>query len=206
MKKSFFIIAAGLFSSVSIAQNVSVGFKTGLNLSSISYNDGGEKDNSSFRPALHAGIVLDLSLSENLSLQPNLLLSGRGGIFKDDDVKTFCTFNSIEIPINIIYKTVGNEKGRFFFGGGPNVGINISGKFYKSDDPNNIDDYEFGTKDEEVRRLDFGLNFLAGYELKSGIFVSTNYNIGLSNWVNLNDLTWKNNILAFSVGYFLKRR
>ena len=104
---------------------------------------------------------------------------------------------SLDLPINFLYRSNG-----FFVGGGPNIGFNLSGK-EKSDDPTEGGDIQFGSGAGEIKRIDFGLNALAGYQLKNGLFFSTNYTLGVSNWRNAAP-TWRNNILGVSIGYMLK--
>ncbi|MFN5134701.1 MAG: PorT family protein, partial [Chitinophagaceae bacterium] len=63
-----------------------------------------------------------------------------------------------------------------------------------------------GSGDGEIRRIDLGVNVLAGYELKNGLFFSANYTRGLTNWLNVSTDTWRNNLLGVSVGYFFGKK
>ena len=202
MKKAIIAVALGFISTMALAQKARVGYKSGFNLSSVSTNDDALNDELSSRIGLHLGLVFDLPLNEKLSFQPQLLYSGRGAREDHGDHKDNIRFNSLEIPLNLVYRTAGTEKGRFFFGGGPNVGYNLNGKVVASDDPDETEDFEFGSAAGQIRRMDLGLNFLAGYEMKNGFFVSANYSRGLTNWLNT-DETWRNHIFAISIGYLL---
>jgi hypothetical protein len=162
---------------------------------------------SANRQTFHGGFVFDYSLSKKLMLQPELLYSGRGGVF-GEDVKTVYRYHSIEMPLNIVYRIEVGEHGRFFLGGGPDLGFNLSGQPFQTDYPVNIIDIELGSGETDTRRVDMGLNVLAGYEFKKRWFISANDNRGLTTWFN-NSATagkWKSNVLAFSVGYFLVRK
>jgi hypothetical protein len=202
MKKAIIIMALGIFSTAAVAQKARVGYKSGLNFSDVTTNDKTENEAIGPRTAYHLGLVFDIPMNEKLSFQPQLLYSGRGAKEDHDDHKDIIRFNSLEIPLNLVYRTAGSEKGRFFFGGGPNVGYNLNGKVVASDDPDETTDFEFGSAAGQIRRMDLGLNFLAGYETSRGFFVSANYNRGLTNWLNSDD-SWRNHIFAVSIGWLL---
>jgi hypothetical protein len=201
MKKAIIAIALGILSTMALAQKARVGYKSGFNLSSVTTNDDALNDELSSRIGLHLGLVFDLPFNEKLSFQPQLLYSGRGAKEDHGDHKDIYRFNSLEIPLNLVYRTAGNEKGRFFFGGGPNVGYNLNGKKVASDDPDEEDVLDFGSAAGTYRRMDLGINLLAGYETKNGFFVSVNYNRGITVWNDADK--WRNHIFAVSVGYLL---
>ena len=90
----------------------------------------------------------------------------------------------------------------FFAGTGLNLGYNLSGKLDAHDDPTENYDFEFGS-DKNFTRADLGLNFLIGYQTKSGIFVSANSLVSLTD-IAPTAISWKNNVISLSVGYTLK--
>lgn len=188
-----------------VAQKVRVGAKAGLNLSEVRTNDKEENKEIGIRPSIHAGLVFDININKNLSFQPQVLYSGRGANEDHEDHKDIYKFNSIELPLNLLYRS-GNKSGSFFIGGGPSIGYNLSGSLEATDDPNENFDFEFGSGDGEIRRIDLGVNVLAGYELKNGLFFSANYTRGLTNWLNVSTSTWRNNNLGVSVGYFFGKK
>lgn len=201
MKKLLMLLAVVFVSAAAIAQN-KIGVKAGLNLSEARTNDAEENKELLPRTTVHFGLVGDFSLSKNLSLQPQLLFSGRGTREKHDDHKDIYAFNSLELPINLVYRTEG-KSGSFFIGGGPSIGYNLSGKTWETDKPNDKDKIEFGTQPGKFNRVDLGFNALAGYQLKNGLFFSVNYTRGITNWSNEPNVTERNNLLGVSVGYFI---
>jgi hypothetical protein len=203
MKNVIVTLLLAFISMTSMAQKARFGVKTGLNLSDVTTDDKAENKAIGVRPAFHLGLVADLALNDNLSFQPQLLYSGRGAKEDHEDHKDLFKFNSLEIPLNLVYRTAGSSNGRFFLGGGPSIGYNLGGKVVATDDPSENTDFEFGSAAGQIRRMDIGLNLLAGYELKGGFFVSANYTRGLTNWLNTSD-KWRNNVFALSVGYFFK--
>lgn len=201
MKNVIITMVLVIVSAGTMAQKGRFGVKTGLNLSDVTTNDKDENKAIGVRPAFHLGLVAEWGLGENLSFQPQLLFSGRGAKEDHEDHKDIFRFNSLEIPLNLVYKGTETGNGRFFFGGGPSIGYNLSGKVVATDDPSENTDFEFGSAAGQIRRMDLGLNLLAGYELKNGFFLSANYTRGLTNWLNTDD-KWRNNVFAVSVGYF----
>ncbi len=201
MKKVFLLFAVVMLAGSSAFAQAKIGFKAGLNLSEARTGDAEENEELIPRTSLHFGLVGDFSLSKNLSLQPQLLFSGRGSRETHEDHKDVYAFNSLELPVNLVYRSAG-KSGSFFIGGGPSLGFNLSGKVWETDEADQKTDIEFGSNAGEIRRADIGFNALAGYELTNGLFFSVNYTRGISNWVNVSGESWRNNLLGVSVGYF----
>jgi hypothetical protein len=203
MRNAIVAVSLVILSTSAMAQKTRLGIKSGLNITDVTTNDKAENEAIGPRSAFHLGLVADIALNDKLAFQPQLNYSGRGAQEDHMDHKDLFKFNSLEIPLNFVYKAAGNGHGGFFAGAGPNIGYNFNGKLEVTDDPTENTDFEFGSDAGQIRRMDLGLNFLAGYELKNGIFVSANYTRGLSNWLNA-DEKWRNNVFAVSVGYFFK--
>jgi hypothetical protein len=197
MKKLTLIALLVLPATIVCAQSPKIGFKAGLNLNHVSSNDHDLKHDLKTRPSIHLGMVADFEMSKSLSFQPQLLFSGRGAKESHGDHSDVIAFNSLELPLNFVYRK-DSAKG-IFVGMGPSLGYNLNGKIKEEGDSENI---EFGSKEGEFKRLDLGLNALLGYKFSQRYFVSTNYSLGLSNWTNTSSVTWKNNIAGISIGYF----
>lgn len=109
------------------------------------------------------------------------------------------------MPLNFVYNT--KSSGGFFIGAGPSIAYGISGmdKYTDKTDPSNSGNskIKFGSGDDEIKPLDFGLNALAGYKFPGGFLISGNYNLGLSNLQNggSDAGTIKNNYFAIKLGY-----
>lgn len=198
MKKLLFVSGLALSTLVVSAQKLTWGGKAGLNLSHISTNDADINSEKSMLPTFHVGVVADYAISNRFSIQPQLLLQGKGTKIAHEGHSDKYSFTSLDLPINFLYRSKG-----FFVGGGPNLGFNLSGKV-KSDEAGEGGDIEFGTDPGQIKRFDFGVNALAGYQWKSGLFFSANYTLGVANWSNVSGSTWRNNILGVSLGYMLK--
>lgn len=103
--------------------------------------------------------------------------------------------------MNIVYKT---QKDRgFFIGAGPSIAYGLSGKEKYSDSK-----VKFGSGDDEVKPIDFGINALAGYQFGNGFLFSLNYNLGLSNIQKGNSSemgTVKNKYFCLKIGYLFHK-
>lgn len=201
MKKLVFTALFTVSAAVAFAQAPKIGFKTGLNLNHVSTNDDELKHELAGRASVHLGLIADFELSKTWSFQPQLLFSGRGAKLAHGDHEDVFAFNSLELPLNVVYKKEASKG--FFFGFGPSFGYNLSGKIKEDHDS---EDIQFGNKEGEIKRFDVGMNALVGYQFSNRFFVSSNYALGLSNWNNTNTSTWRNNLLGISVGYFLNKK
>ena len=193
MKKLTLIALLVIPASMVYAQAPKIGFKAGLNVNHVSSND----DDLKPRTSLHFGLIADFEVSKKLSFQPQLLFSGRGAKESHGDHSDVFAFNSLELPLNFVYRK-DSAKG-VFLGMGPSFGYNLNGKIKEEGES---EDIEFGSKEGQIKRFDVGLNALVGYKFSERYFVSTNYSLGLSNWSNMSSSTWKNNIAGISIGYF----
>lgn len=143
-----------------------------------------------------------------MSFQPALNFVQKGTKLEQDDVKDIVTYNYLEVPLNFVYRTQ-KEQG-FFIGAGPSVAFGLSGKEKYSDFQNSADSkVKFGSGDDEVKSIEFGVNALAGYKFGNGFLFSANYNLGLSNIQNGSSDemgTVKNRYFAFKIGYSFNNR
>ena len=97
--KKLFIIAIGVLAAGAVhAQNVSFGVKAGGNMSNIiKTND--ENFETEFKPGFHAGLTMEIGISNTLAFAPELMFSQKG--YKADRFGGTLTqtTNWIEIPI-----------------------------------------------------------------------------------------------------------
>lgn len=226
--KSTMALGAILLVSVSLvkAQQSSAFIRGGLNLANISVTSNGSVNKANMLPSFQVGIIGDVFLAPELSLQPGLLFSGKGAKSQvvnsttgDNYTSTFNPYY-IEIPMNLVFKApLGQTK--FFAGAGPYLGIGVAGKnkidgtvlgssfhsekaiqWTSADPTSNSDGSGFGV----IKRYDYGLNATAGIEGKTAI-LSVNYGLGLaklqSGTTNGADNNNKNRVLSITVGFKL---
>lgn len=201
MKKILSVaIALCAISSLS-AQKFTYGVKGGINTNQLVLRIEDEEDDektnlSSSKIGFQVGGVAELSFSDHFAIQPNLLFTLKGGRFPTSPYKI--NLYSIELPINILYKTNG-----FFAGAGPNFGYGISSKIKVNGETYDLFDEE-DAGELPLKRFEVGANIIMGYQFPSGLNISSHYTLGLTDSYNTDNETnnkVNNNILGFSVGY-----
>ncbi len=216
------LAAFAVFSIASYAQ-CSFGGQVGANLGmgQAKFNYAGYALTNDPKVGFLIGVVAQVDFGK-LSFRPELNFVQKGsksgitygGFY--DDYSSKRTLNYIEVPLNVTYN-MDLGPGKLFFGLGPAVGIGLSGTDKDSDGKTKIkfdglkyDDYDSDADDENghLKRVDVGLNILAGYQLPMGVFAKIGYTHGFSN-VDPNKgnsdpderSTYKNRGVSICVGY-----
>lgn len=164
------------------------------------------------------GGIMDVDMGTHLYFQTGLFFNIKGNTksFGANIHDTFVVnvdqslqINYFELPINVIFKTNLQGRGRIFFGLGASVGMVVGGRnlfhIYGFSTTNHIDD-ETNTKiqgGQDVSKVDAGLNFMAGYEFRSGMFLRAFYNYGFTDIATSADESDKNRGYGISMGFFL---
>ncbi|WP_207532812.1 porin family protein [Desertivirga arenae] len=221
MKKLFFT-AMMLVAGSSLFAQTKFGLKAGVNFANMTQKDDGSNVSTSASSRLTYNLTgyLEIPLSESIFFQPGLSLMGKGykaeaseelfDITVKGEEKTDLMY--LEVPLNAVKKfDVGT--GKFFVGAGPYIAYGLSGKYKISmtgpdEDGKTITesdegDINFGTgDDDDVKPLDMGLNFLAGYQLGNGISLNGSYGLGLTNLAQKDSgSTLKNKVFSISLGF-----
>ena len=198
------IVVFFIFTS-STAQKIKYGSKIGVNIANIT---GDETDDVNTITTLHAGAVAEIMISDEFSFQAELLYSAQGAKSDYSETLDEVTFRYTSVKLEYInvpllakfYVTEG-----FSLEAGPQVGFLITAdrEFEKTDNG----ETETGGKDilDEIKGIDFGLDFGLAYKLESGIFLAARYNLGLSNINDIeasDELKNQNRVMQLSAGYF----
>lgn len=230
MKMRHLTLAAILIAATYASQAQKLQVRGGVNLANVSVNDNGRVNESNQLTSFQVGLVADVPLIKSvLSLQPGVLYTGKGakvengtegqnGYFRQ-------SFNPryIEVPLNLIVKLPFAKQTGLFVGAGPYAAVGVGGKTktdgrllganysferkitFSDDDPTTFDQEE-GTGLGVVRRFDYGVNAMAGFETKS-LVLSANYGLGLaklqSGTSSGEDNNNKHRLLSFTVGFKL---
>ena len=167
-------------------EGITFGIKGGLNVSDFL----GDIKKNTFRTSVHLGVFSEIMISDNFSLQPELLYSGQGYSGRVLPGFSRSKYDYINFPVLAkiyIAKKISIEAG-------PQIGFLVSAKEKTSDDKINI---------PNQKTVDFGLNLGLAYDLKNGVFFQTRYNLGLSNinsGSNVNAFKYTNSVIQVSVG------
>jgi len=231
MKRKLIVFtAASLFILLNInAQKSSIILRGGLNLANVTITESGRIEDSKTLASFQAGFIGDVSLGKFISLQPGLLVTGKGSKTQSGeptDANYFkATTNPIylEVPLNLVFKFGANGGPNFFAGAGPYLAIGIAGKNktegkffgtsfsnesnidWSNDDPTTLN-YEEGAGLGIMKRFDYGLNGTAGIDLRKAV-LSVNYGLGLaklqSGSESSDDDNNKHRVLSFTIGFKL---
>jgi hypothetical protein len=193
-------------------QSTTFGIRAGVNFTNI---NGKMYDNSDFdgkiKTGFNAGVNAEIPIATDFYVQPGILFTTKGAKNKsNDNIKYRISY--LEVPINLLYKPELGS-GKLLLGIGPYVAFGVGGKLTNSSGKetdfkfkNSISATEYLT-DPYVKRIDFGGNLLAGYELSSRLSAQLNAQLGLVK-INpkiegvTNDHTkWKNTGFGISLGY-----
>jgi len=196
MKKIVVILVAIFATNVAIAQ-VNFGFRAGYNAATVNSSDAEITEDGKVLSGLNIGALMNVKLKGNLSFQTGLSIGTKGVSVAHEGHADKFKFTAADIPMNLVL----NTKSGLFVGTGLNFGYNLSGKLDAEDDPDENYSFEFG-EGKNFFRSDLGLNFLAGYQTKSGLFLSANSLVGLKD-LKPGPETWKNNLFSVSIGYML---
>ncbi|WP_316633810.1 porin family protein [uncultured Flavobacterium sp.] len=211
MKKSMLILCT-LFLSVTViaqTQKVKLGVKAGLNLSSLTFDE--SELNSSTKAGFTTGLMVEIPLAKNFSLQPELLYSQQGTktSFSDIDVtnsnfRSTIKLNYLNIPIMLKYYVIEGLSVQV----GPQLGILLkaNNKYqdnflgYENQDSFDLKDYSTG--------VDTSVNLGLGYQLKNKFYTDLRYNISYSNVFKEGDANhfinkdMKNRVFQITIGCF----
>lgn len=201
------------------------GVKAGYNAANLTISDNGDVDDKKVLSSFHVGGYLDLPLAPVFSIQPGLYLTGKGTKYtvgdKNSDNWMESKLNPIylELPVNAVGKIPLGDDFKIFVGAGPYAAMGIAGKQkvegevlgvafsedenieYGDDQPINGNN---GSGSGNVKRYDFGLNFLGGVEI-SRLTLNAQYGLGLSNINpgsdNSDNDKYRHRVFSLSVGF-----
>ena len=195
-----FIITAGKITYGQIA------FESGLNMANLALKAGGTKVNTSFKPGFAFGVVADTRLSQHIYFQPGAFYE-MTGCKTTTDPKGSYYLNTVNVPLNIEYKTGEKCGRRFFAGAGPYVSYNISGNYTTvayDNIPSTSTPITIGTGNtSNIKAVDMGVGVNVGYILKNKLYARARYQQGLINlFPNGNsDNSIKSSEIGVTIGY-----
>jgi len=203
--KKLLLSAEILFGSLgAFAQGgLGYGLRAGVNIPKYSIGDGSTESNTGFFVTGY----LDAPISPNFSIQPGLSLQNKGGKWTPGSSEIKESVMSLDIPVNLVAKLPTGASGNFFVGAGPYVGFGLSGKRKGEVGEGNViidRDLNFGSDaNDDLKRTDFGINFLAGYQLTNGFQINAGYGLGLTNLAPAPGDKAKNRVWSIGIGFGL---
>ena len=197
-----------LLASHSLPAQTHIGLTAGASFANVTMKAEGISISPKANTGITGGIFVDVPLSTGFSFQPALNFVQKGFKTTDETSSDKLILNYLEAPLNFVYHNSG-----FFIGAGPSVSYGLSGKekYVDKEDASQSENTKitFGSGEEEIKKIEFGVNALAGYRTSGGFMFSVNYNLGLTDIQNTDedDLfgigTVKNKYFALKIGYIL---
>lgn len=164
-----------LFTSQLSADNFRLGFKTGINSSTIVADWDYLEEYKKPKGGFIAGLSFGMGSAQKFEFQPELLFSQKGIRFSDDDDALYFKFSYFEIPL--LFKwNYGTEEAavRGFFNFGPYTSFLLNSEMGDDQSSDNIE--------EEFKPVDAGLIVGGGIGIKAGpgrILVDLRYSLGM---------------------------
>lgn len=192
MKKMILLAILGLsyfFADAQGKSKIQYGVKGGLNFATW----GGENVNligdRKNRVSIHAGGLVNIPVTKNISIQPELLFSGEGVRYENTVWADKQNLTYLNIPVLGMY----NHPSGFFAETGPQIGFLLSAKIEKDGDSGDNKDY--------FKSNDFKWAFGVGYKIRSGLGVGLRYNLGLAQVYDRTNFQVKNKVFAVMLFY-----
>ncbi|MES2265677.1 MAG: porin family protein [Bacteroidota bacterium] len=221
MKKAILLVSLMAATYTLSAQSVKFGIRGGLNLATADRGNLPEGNETQNLTAFNGGLFANIGLG-NWAVEPGLFYSRKGfkansdftrniggGSNEDVSINGNVKYNYLELPVNVLYN-VKLTPGKVFFGGGPYAGYLMSANAKSTTTINGVKttepttNYSIGNNAEDIKRMDFGVNALAGFAFNNGFQLSAGYGYGMSNvWHEDSNAKVKNRVFNVSVGFAL---
>jgi len=194
-------------------EKVKIGVKAGLNIASLTFDE--NELESSQKTGFTAGIMAEIPLAKNFSVQPEVLYSQQGMKFSYSDIdvanssyKSTITLNYLNIPVMLKYYVL---KG-LSVQAGSQIGILLKSNNKYQDNFLGYDNHENYNLSDYTNAFDTSVNLGLGYQFKDKFYVDLRYNISYSdvfkeansngNYVINSDM--RNRVFQITIGYFFK--
>jgi len=181
IKKLWIACFAIAFAGTINAQDVKFGVKLGMNVSSVSENGPNSLDSKN---GFVFGVTSEFSLTEKISLQPELLFSQHGARSKDDFT---LDLNYFTMPIMVKYYVVDG----FSIEAGPQFSFLVKDEI--------LDGAQ--VTDATAESFDLMASLGLGYQFKNSLFFQTRYNLGLIDTNISENFNVKNGVFQMTLGY-----
>lgn len=162
------------------------GVKGGVNLATLHLTQDdfpeGMAPNTNLKTSGFGGLFVNVPLSSNFRLQPEVVFSSqgsklKGGALADDNYEIDAQY--INVPVMFQYQT----NGGFIVEAGPQIGVLVKAEM---DGPDDSGAGDMDIKDN-MKTTDFSVAGGIGYLSRIGLGINARYNAGLSNVLNSDD-------------------
>jgi hypothetical protein len=177
MKRLMLLLLTAALTAAGHSQDIRWGVQGGLNLSGGIARETGVVIHGDPAVGYALGVLADIPLANpRWSIRPALSFQHEASNANIFDDNTSIRVNYFNLPIDVVYHPDFAER-RWVFGLGPWFGYGLSGKYTQDGYTYKID---FGSSDvNDAHRLDFGLEAMAGYQLKPDMMLTAKLDYGL---------------------------
>src|SRR5690606_21120438 len=198
MKKILLSLGAAVLFIAGAQAQTGYGLKAGVNMPKITVTSDGTSDYTSDASTnFYVTGYANIFAAPNFAIQPGISLQGKGGKGEILGAEGTVNLMSIDVPVNLVYYIPAGT-GNVFLGAGPYVGFNVSGQSKLGDIKTDIN---FGSEVDELKVVDYGANFQAGYKLSNGFLINAGYGLGIGSLSNVDGVKMKNRVLSFGLGF-----
>ena len=181
--------------SESQAQDLKIGLKGGINISTLS-GPPSSTDDVSARLLYHVGVFAAKEVADKIEAQAELLFSAQGATEDNDFAASKIRLNFTYLNIPLIGKYQVAEGICIYAGIQPGIRLTAEGKILEG---------QFqGTQDakDDTKAFDFALIFGGYYQIQENLFVEARFVPGLVD-IEQDAPIFRNQLVQFSVGYIL---
>lgn len=176
MKKNLLLLCAFFLAFSSMAQN-HFQVKSGKTFSTFLFRDSDKNKDETLNYITNnfLGLSYDFNLGKLHVLRPEVSYREGGARSQWNNRRLFWKLNYLDVNFAYLIKVLDFEKIKIYQGVAPGLGFLMSGEQYIGDDY--FDVKESGT----LRKLDFGVNFMANAKIKviENVFLTIEYRYGL---------------------------
>lgn len=212
------------FASLSTAQQVSIGLRSGINWSGVYTTAGLDALTPDFTSlnALHVAAVAEIGISEHFAIQPEIVYSRKGFVVSEDfnlelfdiplpvGVTAESRFGYIDVPLLAKYK-FGSAQVGGYVAAGPTFGYALNGRLITRADALldiKISDTDINLNSIDYERWEVGAAAAAGLTVHTGfgqIFADARYTRGFTQLYDIPvvDENIKNQGFALSLGFLV---
>lgn len=227
MKKVIFLSAFAVTGLLANAQTM-FGLQAGANFATIKSEPGFASSSATTKAntGFTVGALADVDFGNSISFRPELNFIQKGG--EEEFTTPFGQLTNkgsqeiklsyIQLSPNFVYNLSAGT-GKFFIGIGPEFSLGVGGKIetkseisgpgFPTTTSETNEDVKFDGESNNsstdnkyhLKSFDYGVNFLAGYKMAGGFFVSSGYTLGLGNISPDANTSIKNSGFNVKLGY-----
>jgi hypothetical protein len=199
MRKIYLLSAFVFFSVAASAQTLIPKIGFAIAKAKPSEGDGNVKS----RLGLSLGAAVEFAINEQFSVQPELLIIGKGATMTDEDYEAKHRITYLELPV-LAKAWFGEDDMRFYANAGPSFSFAMGGKAkYEFDGESETEKLKFGSdEDSDYKGFDLGFQLGGGILLMEKYQIDLRYGLGLSNISPVTDggFSIKNKTLQITFG------